>query len=116
MLIELTLFLALTQQPPPQSAPTLPSGHQVALTLHDGRTRLTMDLDHAERLYALLERQKGRRRLSEEERRFHAALTLALGTLQDASRLTAPLLGTRERMDWEVRRGVRRPVQRAGRQ
>lgn len=111
-LIELTLLLALAQQPRVQPTTTLPSDHQVALVFNDTDTR-RMRLDEARRTYRRL---SGKKTLSDEDARLHAALTFALGTLPDAERLSAPELGTKERLDWEIRRGVRRPLQESGRQ
>lgn len=111
----ITLILACVFARPPQQLPTpvLPPDHLVALVFSDTDTQ-RMRLDDAEAAYAALEVQKVTTTLSDGDARLHAALTLALGTLPDVQRLSVPLLVTRERLDWEVRRGVRLPVQRKG--
>ena len=110
MLIELTLFCALLQQPTPAPTITLPLDHRVALVFSPTDIR-EMRLDEAERRYRALEARKRTATLDNADARLHAALTIALGTLHD-ERLIVPRHGTRERMDWEVRRGVRRAAQR----
>lgn len=101
-------FPCAAPQPAP---PALPPSHLIALVFSDTDVR-RMRLDDAEKLYAQLELDKFLTiQLDDEDERMFAALTTALGTLPDARRLSAPLLGTRERLDWEVRRGVRRAAQ-----
>lgn len=112
MISELVLLYAVAR-PPQQAATILQPDHLVALVMDEGRTELKIELTHAQVLYEILEQRKSRRPLSDLENRFYAALTIALGTLPDAQRLSVPLLGTRERLDWEVRRGVRLPTQDA---
>lgn len=63
-----------------------------------------MRASEAETLYAIMPIE------NEDDLRLHAALTVALGTLPKGE--AAPLPNTRERLDWEIRRGVRPPLQK----
>lgn len=132
MLIELTLICALAQPPQRPATPALPPDHQVALVLGEKMT-VFIRLDDARRLHRALttggplpRRLRVRIQHGEmyangilrnmvrerDDGRVLAALVVALGTLPDRERLSAPRLGTRERLDWEVRRGVHLPTQK----
>lgn len=61
----------------------------------------------AERLYAKLKPKHDAKRLTKAEAKTFAALTQSLG-------IQVPhIRDTRERLDWEIRRGVRPPLQPA---
>jgi hypothetical protein len=112
MILGLVLLYVLAQSPPRQATtPRLSPSHLIALVFSDTDVQ-RMRLSDARKTYARLEAKKATTTLSDEDSRLYAALTIALGTLPDRERLSAPRLGTRERLDWEVRRGVRLPVQR----
>jgi hypothetical protein len=84
--LELALILALAQPPQPT----------VTLILR-GEDR-TVSVVEAERL------------LQSPDQRLQTAATIALGTYGTST--TVPgLPNTRARLDWEIRRGVRRPAQ-----
>jgi hypothetical protein len=83
---ELALVVALARSP--QST--------VVLVLSDGDR--TVSVVEAERL------------LQSPDQRLQTAATLALGTY-GTSTIVPGLPNTRTRLDWEIRRGVRRPVQ-----
>lgn len=108
MLIELTLFCALLQQPRQATTITLPPDHRVAVILDNGQTQFTLTLKHARELYDMLERKKTR---SEDEERWHAALTMALGTLPRMQAVAAPR-NSIERSRREQLRWQRRALQR----
>lgn len=61
--------------------------------------------EEAEDLYAKLKPKHEAQRLTEQEAKTFAALTQALGTQ------VPHVNSTRERLDWEIRRGVRKPLQ-----
>jgi hypothetical protein len=112
---ELALLVALAQRPQPRPL-TLPSTHLVALVFCDLCEPVKIGLRQALLLYREARQGSLISALFTERQnaRLLAALVVALGTLPDAERLTVPgLPGTRERDDWEVRRGVRRAVQGA---
>jgi hypothetical protein len=111
VLIELTLLIALAQSPRQSvNASPLPPSHLVALVFSDTDTQFAR-LDDSQRLYDAIEAKRLAGTWNDDDRRLYTALTIALGTLPDRERLSVPRLGTRERLDWEVRRGVRLPVQ-----
>jgi len=86
----------------------LPLDHLVALVFSDTDIQ-PVKLAEAERMYVELEAKRIAGLWEDADRRLHAALVIALGTLPD-ERLVAPgLPGSRERLDWEIRRGVRTP-------
>lgn len=72
-----------------------------------------MQTSEAEKLLDALELKREAGTETEEDKRMHAALTVALGTLPTGE--AAPILNTRERLDWEIRRGVRPPLQKPDR-
>lgn len=78
----------------------------IALTLNQ-QTEFTRTVD-AQRLYEAIE-AKDEGRLTDEDRRLHAALTLALGTLPDARQLARCDAGHQSLC--ETQRGIRRPLQ-----
>lgn len=101
MLINLVLLYALAQSPQ-RATPALPPSHQLALIFSDTDTRL-MRLDEAERAWRKLRRRN-------TDPRLFAALTQALGVRTEVPHVN----DVRARLDWEVRRGVRLPIQRKG--
>lgn len=69
-----------------------------------------MATEDAESLYAALEKKRLAGTATEDDKRLHAALTQALGIIAEPA--TAPHVNqTRDRLDWEIRRGVRKPLQ-----
>lgn len=83
---ELALVFALAQPPPPTVTLILAGGDRVVSVVE------------AERL------------LKSQDQRLQVAATLALGTRPTFSRAPG-LPNTRERLDWEIRRGVRPSAQ-----
>ena len=73
-----------------------------------------MQTSEAEKLFEALELKREAGTETDEDKRMHAALTNALGTIP-TTRGSAPTLNTRERLDWEIRRGVRPPLQKPDR-
>lgn len=97
----LIAFILLFQEP-----------QTVALVFGPDPVRIEiMEKSEAEVLYTQLQAKQIRMGLEDQETKTLAALVIALGTVPDHKRLTAPRLNTRERLDWEIRRGVRRPLQ-----
>ncbi len=77
----------------------------IALVI-DGQTEFTSTTS-AERLYDALEQKRKGKGLSSEENKWHAALTLSLGTLrQDVIKCVAA-----HRAHCDIVRGVRLPLQ-----
>lgn len=70
-----------------------------------------MQTSEAERLYEALELKREAGTETDEDKRVHAALTASLGIIP-TTQGTAPILNTRERLDWEIRRGVRPALQK----
>lgn len=102
-----TLVLLCLLILPPQQKP-----ETVALVLGNDPIRIAfVRTEEAERLYQKIQVRIENKTANEDDLRLHAALTVALGTIADEE-LTAPSLpNTRERLDWEIRRGVRPPLQ-----
>jgi hypothetical protein len=113
MIIELTLLLTLTQQPRAQPAPALPPDHQVALMFCETCNPVLVRLSEAKRLYRITRRRElvGKVFTKEENERLRAALVQALGVQTEVPHVNQ----VRERLDWEIRRGVRPPLQRPSR-
>jgi hypothetical protein len=104
-LIATILFLTLF---PIQSEP-----EKVALVFGPEPEQIVlMDRYQAEVRFTELQAKQIRLGPDAEEKKVFAALVWALGTLPDRERLTAPPVNTRERLDWEIRRGVRKPLQK----
>lgn len=100
------LVLCLLPLQEPNKQPEIKQDRTVALAFEHGEVFLTVA--DAENEYKKLKAVK-RRTLDQEK--WFAALTVALGTISE--RETAPHVNsTRERLDWEIRRGVRPPLQK----
>lgn len=100
---------ARAQQPtPPPDRPD----HPVALHFNNGV--VLVSLAAAEKEYARLLTIAPEHRTEMQRLRF-AALTVALGTIPRTDTEVPSGDDVRARLDWEIRRGVRRPVQRLSR-
>jgi hypothetical protein len=102
-----TTFLLLFsfQQPKPET---------VALVFGPEPERIEIiKTSEAELLFVELQAKEIKFGLNEEEKKTLAAVTYALGIIPDRDRLTVPRLNSRDRLDWEIRRGVRLPTQDA---
>lgn len=101
-LLCLLTFLSPQQQTKPET---------VALILGDDPVRVAfVPTEQAEVLYEKIQVRIEKKTANEDDLRLFAALTVALGTLPKSE--AAPLPNTRERLDWEIRRGVRSPLQK----
>lgn len=97
-------FLFSSQQSKPET---------VALVFGPDPVRIEIvKTEDAEAQYDQLKPKHEAGTLTEAEAKRFAALTQALGTLPRVE--SVPTLGTRERLDWEIRRGVRPPLQKSG--
>lgn len=101
MYLAITLLILFSFQQP----------EKVALTFGPEPTRTEfMQTEDAKRLFEAVDLKLQSGTNTAEDDRLHAALTAALGTLPDQERLTAPTLENRS--GWEVKRGVRKPLQK----
>src|SRR5688572_5409849 len=92
MVLTLILSLVLLAQPSEPRTVAIITGPEQKITI--------MEVSEAEALYARLLKD-------ESDPAMLAAVTIALGTVQ----VVPGLPNTRERRDWEIRRGVRRALQ-----
>lgn len=99
----LFLFLLSPQQSPKPET--------VALVFGPDPARIEfMQTDQAEKLYSAIKLKVEKNTATEDDLRAFAMLTQALGI--SPTQETAPELNTRDRLDWEIRRGVRKPLQK----
>jgi hypothetical protein len=105
MLAIILLLLFSFQQPKPETVP---------LTFGPEPERIVIiKRSEAEKLYREVKKGSliGPIYTREENDRLFAALTVALGTSLRADS-EVPALNSRDRLDWEIRRGVRKPLQK----